>query len=335
MNRKYKAAIVLIAAILPIGIIALTRMGAAEQLFPTLYIDPPQVVFNSLVVGQRFDVDIKVMNVTDLKSYDFSLSFNPSMLSVVSESFLPDDNLPTPNWIVNGYTGTFWANVTYETPLNTIPPITIATITFMITNYGISPLTFSDDKLGNSTGLLMPHGTTGGSVSVLNHDVAIVAISSSTNETYEGRLVNINATAKNLGLAPENFTVTIYANSNLIGTSEVLNLLPNETTLVELFWNTSGFANMTSYVISAQASSVPFETNLANNALTDGIVKVKIMGDVNGDGTVSILDLEAWDTAYGSSEGMPNWNPQADLNGNGTVDKEDGKLIIDNYGNHL
>ena len=335
MNGKYKAAILLIVALLATAAIALTRMGVAEQLFPTLYIDPPQVVFNSLVVGQRFDISITIMNVTDLKSYDFSLSFNPNMLSIVSESFLPEDNLPTPNWIIDGYAGTFWANVTYETPLSTVPPVTIATIKFKITNYGLSPLIFSSDKLGNSTGLLMPHATLGGSISVLNHDVAVVVISSSTNETYEGRLVNINVTAKNLGLAPENFTLALYANSNLIGTSEVQNLLPNETTLVETVWNTSGFANMTSYIISAQASSVPFETNLANNALTDGIVKVKIMGDVNGDGTVSILDLEAWDAAYGSSGGTPNWNPQADLNGNGTVDKEDGKLIIDNYGNHL
>ncbi len=96
----------------------------------------------------------------------------------------------------------------------------------------------------------------------------------------------------------------------------------------------SGFASMTPYVISAQASFVPYETNLANNVLTDGNVKVKIMGDVNGDGIVGILDLQAWDAAYGSSQGMSNWNPQADLDGNGTVDKTDGMLIIQNYGNH-
>ncbi len=335
MNRKYKAAIFLIIALLATGTFALTRMGAAEQLFPTLYIDPSQVVFNSLVVGQRFDVNITVMNVTDLKSYDFTLSFNPNMLSVVTETFLPEANLPTPNCIVNARAGTFWANVTYETPIDTVPPVTVATIKFRVMNYGISPLTFSNDKLSNTTGLLMQHATTGGSVSVLNHDVAIISLSTSTNETYEGRTVNINATAKNLGLAPENFTLTIYAGSNLIGTLEILNLSPNETTFLATAWNTTGFANLNQYAMTAQASPVPFETNLTNNALTDGTIKIKIMGDVNGDGTVSILDLEAWDAAYGSTEGTPNWNPQADLNNNGTVDKEDGKIIIDNYGNHL
>ena len=182
MNRKYKTAIVLVLALIVTATIALTRMGAAEQLFPTLYIDPPEVVFNSLVVGQRFDIDVKVLNVTDLKSYEFSLSFNPNMLSVVSESFLPEANLPTPNWMVDGYAGTFWANVTYDSPLNTVPPLTIATITFKISNYGISPLVFSNDKLGNSTGLLMSHQTIGGSVSVLNHDLAILAVDASTTE---------------------------------------------------------------------------------------------------------------------------------------------------------
>lgn len=335
MDRKFKAGIMVVIVSFAAVAILLTRMGAAQQLFPTLYIDPQDVVFNSLVVGQRFDINVKVLNVSDLTGYEFSLSFNPNMLSVVSESFLPEANLPIPNWRVDGYAGTFWANVTYGSPLNTVPPLTIATITFKISNYGISPLTFSDDKLGNSTGLLMPHQTVGGSVSVLNHDVAIVAVDSSTNETYDGRLVNITASAKNLGLAPENFTVSVYANSNLIGTAQVLDLLPNQTTLVHISWNTSGSANMTPYVISAIASSVPYETNLTNNALTDGSVKVKIMGDVNGDGTVGILDLQAWDAAYGSSQGMPNWNPQADLDGNGIVDKADGMLIIGNYGNNL
>jgi hypothetical protein len=335
VNRKYKTAIVLVIALFATVAVVLTRIGAAQQLFPTLYLDPSDVVYNTLVVGQRFDIDIKVLNVTDLKSFDFTLDFNPSVLSVVGESFLPEANHPTPNWNVNGGAGTFWANVTYENALDSVPPVTIATITFKIANYGISPLTFSNDKLGNSTGLLMPHDTRGGSVSVLYHDVAIVAVDSSTNETYDGRLVNVTATAKNLGLAPENFTVSVYANGNLIGSSEVSNLLPNQTTLVEVVWNTSGLASMTPYAMSAQASSVPYETNLANNMLTDGDVKVKIMGDVNGDGTVGILDLEAWDAAYGSSQGMPNWNPQADLNGDGTVDKTDGMLIIANYGNHL
>jgi hypothetical protein len=335
MNKRDKIILTVTLACILTTIIVMTRISQGQQLTPTLYVDPPQTTFNNLVVGQRFNINIDVLNVSNLKTYEFTLSFNPNMLAVVSESFLPDANLPTPNWQVNGNTGTFWANVTYDTPINSVPPITIATITFKISNYGTSPLTFTNDKLGNTTGLLMPHQTVGGSVSVLNHDVAITSITTSTNETYDGQIVNITTTAQNVGLGTENFTVNVYANTNLIGTTNVLNLLPNQTTIIETSWNTSGYANLTAYTINAQATPVPYETNLANNALTDGTVKIKIIGDVNGDGIVSILDLQAWDAAYGSSQGTPNWNPQADLNNDGTVDKADGVLIILNYGNHL
>jgi hypothetical protein len=335
MNKRNKIILTIALVSIFATMIVMVRIGQGQQLTPTLYVDPPQTTFNSLVVGQRFTINIDVLNVSDLKTYEFTLSFNHNMLAVVSESFLPDANLPTPNWQINGNAGTFWANVTYDSPLNSVPPITIATITFKISNYGTSPLTFTNDKLGNTTGLPMPHETVGGSVSVLNHDVAITGLVASTNETYDGRIVNVTTTAQNLGLATENFTVNIYADTNLIGTTNVLNLLPTQTTIIETSWNTSGYANMTAYTLSAQATPVPYETNLTNNALTDGTVKIKITADVNGDGTVSILDLQAWDAAYGSSQGMPNWNPQADLNNDGTVDKADGMLIILNYGNHL
>jgi hypothetical protein len=335
MNKRNKIILTIALACIVTTVIAMTRIGQGQQLTPTLYVDPPQTIFNSLVVGQRFNISINVLNVTDLKTYEFTLSFNPSMLTIVSEFFLPEANLPTPNWQISGNAGTFWTNVTYNTALNSVPPVTIAIITFKISNYGTSPLTFTNDKLGNTTGLLMPHATVGGSVLILNHDVAITGITTSTNETYDGQIVNVTATAQNLGLGTENFTVNIYANTSLIGTTGVFNLLPNQTTIIQTSWNTTGYANLTAYTISAQATPVPYETNLANNALTDGTVKIKIMGDINGDGTVSILDLQAWDAAYGSSQGNPNWNPQADLNNDGTVDKADGILIIMNYGNHL
>ena len=335
MNRKQKTILTIALACLVTTVVLMTRIGQSQELYPTLYVDPPATVFNSLVVGQRFNVNIDVLNVSDLKAYEFTLSFNPHMLTIVNEAFLPEANLPTPNMRIDGYAGTFWANVSYGTPLNSVPPVTIVTLTFKIATYGITPLTFTGDTLWNTTELPMPHAVTGGSVSVLNHDVAIVGLTASTNETYDGQIVTINTTAQNLGLAPENFTVNVYAGANLIDSQSVVNLMPNDTTLITTLWNTTGYASMTLYTISAQATPVPYETNLANNVLTDGTVKVKIMGDINGDGVVSILDLQAWDAAYGSTPTSPNWNPQADLNFDGVVDKADGMLIIANYGNHL
>ncbi|MEM3760052.1 MAG: hypothetical protein QXZ02_02945, partial [Candidatus Bathyarchaeia archaeon] len=83
----------------------------------------------------------------------------------------------------------------------------------------------------------------------------------------------------------------------------------------------------------AEATTVSGEADTSNNLLVDGIIKVKIIGDINNDDYVDINDLNAWDVAYGSKSGDPNWNPQADINNDGIVDKADGMLIIENYHN--
>jgi len=40
----------------------------------------------------------------------------------------------------------------------------------------------------------------------------------------------------------------------------------------------------------AEAHSVPSETNFNNNIHMDGSVKIKIVGDINGDKTIDIFD---------------------------------------------
>jgi len=336
-EKKIKKGVVALILVLALSVITffMLRPITATQLSTVVYVDPPQVVYNTLVVGQRFGVNITVVNVTGLVSIDFNLSFNPSMLSVVNEDFMPYANLPTPNWQANGTQGWFWANVTYLPSISATSPTALVNIIFKIAQYGVSPLSFTSCNLANSSGLIENVQVTGGQVSVLAHDVAITGLSASTNETYDGNIVNVTAIAANLGMAPENFTVSIYANTTYIATFPVLNLPPNSTYAYVANWNTSGLAALSPYVLSANATAVPYETNLANNVLINGTVKVKILGDVNGDGKVDINDLIAWDAAYGSTPASPNWNPQADINGDGVVDKADGIIIIDNYGNSL
>jgi len=38
-----------------------------------------------------------------------------------------------------------------------------------------------------------------------------------------------------------------------------------------------------------------------------------MIGDVNGDGQIDVLDIVAITSIYGAHEGDPNWNPEADL----------------------
>jgi hypothetical protein len=296
---------------------------------PTLFVDPSNIVYNSLVKGTRFSISITVVNVTDLKGYELKLSFNSAMLSVLGVTFLPLDNLPDGNCKVAS--GTAWINVTYDSSITTNQPLTLVNMTLQIKDYGTSPLHLYDTTFVNSGGSLIPLQTADGLVSVLLHDVAIVEVDSSTNETYVGDSVNVTVVAKNCGNVAENFTVSVYHNDTLFGSFDLVNLGPSQNATITFEWNTSDVIAGYAYPIKAQASLVPYEANTTNNVLVDGEVKVKIIGDVNNDNVVNINDLIAWDAAYGSRPGQPNWNPQADINGDGVVDKADGVLIVENY----
>lgn len=58
------------------------------------------------------------------------------------------------------------------------------------------------------------------------------------------------------------------------------------------------------------------------------------MGDVNWDGTIDGYDSDLLRAAYGSRLGDPNWNPDADLNGDGIVDLRDMVRLVINYDKH-
>jgi len=56
------------------------------------------------------------------------------------------------------------------------------------------------------------------------------------------------------------------------------------------------------------------------------------LGDVNRDGVIDDVDIAAIKAAYGSKPGAANWNPDADLNGDGKVDILDMTKASGNYG---
>ena len=66
--------------------------------------------------------------------------------------------------------------------------------------------------------------------------------------------------------------------------------------------------------------------------MVDGWVKIKIIGDLNGDGKVDIKDIAIVAAAFGSFPGHARWDPAADLNGDGKVDIKDIALVASNFG---
>jgi len=63
----------------------------------------------------------------------------------------------------------------------------------------------------------------------------------------------------------------------------------------------------------------------------DGFFQVP-QGDVTNNGIVDVKDLADLGKAYGTQEGQPSWNPDADLNKDKVVNTDDLEIINRNYG---
>jgi hypothetical protein len=164
------------------------------------------------------------------------------------------------------------------------------------------------------------------------HDIAITAVTVSKTVIGQGYSLNVRATIANLGSYDEVYNVTVYANKTVIGS--LTGYLPNGTS-VETFYvcNTTGL-EYGNYTLSAFAWPVSGETNTANNNFKGPTVCVSIPGDINGDGTVNILDGIINAKAFLSTPGKPNWNPNADINGDNVVNMLDAIILANHFLQH-
>ncbi len=169
-------------------------------------------------------------------------------------------------------------------------------------------------------------------VPALTHDVAVTNVTASTDHAYQGWTVDISVTVENIGEANETFTLTLYYDGNVLATETVTDLQPNMTSTLNINWNTIGVPYCHNYTIKAVATAVPGETNTTNNELIDGTVKIRILGDVNGDGTVELTDMYLLSLAFGSCPDHSRWNPDADINHDDYVELIDFFLVGQNFG---
>lgn len=163
------------------------------------------------------------------------------------------------------------------------------------------------------------------------HDISIISVTTSKPHVPPGRIVNITVVVKNNGEASETFNVTAYRDSIPIGTILVTDLGVGENTTLIFQWNTSGLTPCYNWTIEVEAPLVG-DNNQTDNTFTDGTVKIAMLGDINGDGVISITDVVITALAFGSRPGDPNWNPDADLRPDNIIDIIDFVIIGVNFG---
>jgi hypothetical protein len=117
------------------------------------------------------------------------------------------------------------------------------------------------------------------------------------------------------------------------------NCVWNETSTMDPgAWSITGF-------VSVLSPNNTLDLNPSDNQLTNGTFQtVELLGDINLDGSVNVLDSILLGDAFGShcanydyqgEPASPNWNVNADLNLDGTVNVLDAILLSDNFGQNV
>ncbi len=116
------------------------------------------------------------------------------------------------------------------------------------------------------------------------------------------------------------------------GTQRGVKLYSGIQTTLTLTWNTTGFAKG-NYTVSANATTVSGEIDIADNSYTDGTVRVNMVGDVAPPfGTVNILDILYVAVHFGAEIPEPRYDPNADVDCNGVINILDILVIAVHLG---
>jgi len=298
-----------------------------------LCVDPPKIVNASMGPSSTFSINITIDNVADLHICEFNLTYDTNILSWMSvEMFKVQDQTPSSKVICDDEAGYVWVKLTYPSSITTDLPLALVRIKFHVDAMGATLLDLNDTKLTDPVGQPIPHSAIGGFFATLIQDLVITNVVASHNWVYQGQLVNINVTVKNLGNQKESFDVKAYYDTGLIGTQHVTDMAPTMEATLTFTWNTSLVAPCHNYTITGEATILPYELNTADNTYIDGKVKVRFVGDLNGDNKVDMIDLRGIALAFASYPGHPRWNPDADIDQSGFVDMRDIRLAAKNFG---
>jgi hypothetical protein len=302
-------------------------------------VDPESLVDPSLTPSKSFTINITLQNAFNIYGYTFNLLYDTKVLTCIGVSVETLDN-ETHRYIditVKDSKGLISVSVQYYYPANPISISTKKTITilkFIVDSYGMSNLHLFNTSVVDPDGNGIYHETKDGFFATLIRDVAILEVFIvSSNVVYPGRNIIIDVVTANRGnMTTETFNVTLYYGDTLIG-AQTVTLDPWTSIRLTFIWNTTGVPVFSNNTIIARASLVPYDINPGNNVFSDGWVKIKMLGDINGDDRIDILDISMACSAYGAREGSENWNSEVDLAApHGIIDIFDIVTIAAKYG---
>lgn len=234
--------------------------------------------------GESFEINLTVSNVSDLYGWQFNLTFDPTILNAVNVTEGPFLKQAGDTWLlgptINNIAGfVFCGDSLFPFPdEGATGSGVLASITFNVTAEGKSDLHFFEMILKTvEENLPVPidHTAVDGLFTYpLRRDVAVTDVSASSLSVTAGQLVSINVTVRNEGEITETFDVVVSYDST-IETKTVTDLAPEAPETLSFSWDTKD-VNGGNYTITAVASTLSGETDIADNTRSGVVVAVTV-----------------------------------------------------------
>ena len=252
--------------------------GYVNVAAPMFHVSPSTITDPSLLAGDTFSVNVTLTDVTDLKSLEFKLSYNATLINATSVSAVKLLNDPsTVNTFINTTAKFVWVSVNASEAEPASGSGVVANITFIVNAIGEGILdiydTRIDDRIVRSrTPVLQnrPPAEDGYFSNIpAGHDIFVSRITALYTTVTEGDSIPINVTVKNIGAYNETIYLALFYGTTLIENKTSINLNAGQTTVQSFTWDTTGLA-AGSYTLKAQAGEVQGETKVSNNVYVFG-----------------------------------------------------------------
>jgi hypothetical protein len=128
---------------------------------------------------------------------------------------------------------------------------------------------------------------------------------------------------------PKNTFTLTYSSATCTATLQWPSGLPNDTYTVTVADGVTAGGVALDGEMDLAAPTLPSGNGTAGGAFT--VYVRRLVGDINQDQSVDVLDLVALAGAWGTSTGQPGFDPACDLNGDGSVDVTDLLILAENW----
>ncbi len=164
--------------------------------------------------------------------------------------------------------------------------------------------------------------------------VELVSLSVVDEDPPQGGWLDVQLSLINIAMTPKNATLSLVFTDSL---ENFIGCLIIDDFIVDIdganlsarfqvpYWAAVGVASVHASVYTP--SGAPYSPITLSTTFL-----ISLLGDLNGDNAVDIVDVAMAAKAFGSNPEHPRWNPLADINKDGKVDIMDIAIVSRNFG---